>query len=98
METQGHIAIVNDDPTVAQMLESGLQAPDHQLEASMIPGGSATPDVFREPFGAETVRRLVEHALCASPPKDDIEVFSASPRWLDLSLRCKRETADRVVQ
>src|ERR1700733_8868707 len=53
---------------------------------------------FSKPFAMETVRRLVERALDAAVWKDDIEVLSASPQWLDLKLRCKMEPADRVLQ
>ncbi len=53
---------------------------------------------FSKPFTIETVRCLLERALVATAWEDDIEVLSASPQWLDLKLRCKMETADRILQ
>jgi CheY-like chemotaxis protein len=51
-----------------------------------------------KPFAVDTIRRLVERALCAAPWEDDIEVLSASPQWLALRLRCRTEAAERIVQ
>ena len=53
---------------------------------------------FGKPFTMEAVREMVERALTSHPADDDIEVISASPQWLGLRLRCKIETAARIVQ
>lgn len=53
---------------------------------------------FGKPFTIEAVRDMVDNALTSSPSVDDIQVISASPRWLGLKLRCKVETAARIVQ
>jgi DNA-binding response OmpR family regulator len=52
---------------------------------------------FRKPFAAQEVRTMVESALAEARLKDDIEVLSASPRWLELRIRCDLETATRAL-
>jgi DNA-binding response OmpR family regulator len=52
---------------------------------------------FRKPFAAQEVRDMVDSALAAPRLEDDIEVLSASPRWLELRLRCDLETATRAL-
>jgi len=51
-----------------------------------------------KPFTVGSVSELVERALNSTPSADDIEVFSARPHWLSLRVRCKMETADRILQ
>lgn len=53
---------------------------------------------FAKPFTIDSVREMVERALESSACRDDITVISASPRWLGLKLRCKMDTAARIVQ
>ena len=53
---------------------------------------------FRKPFTTVAVQSMVESALAGPMPEDDIEVISASPRWLELRLRCDIETATRALQ
>lgn len=53
---------------------------------------------FGKPFTTEAVREMVDRALESHPADDDIQVLSASPQWLGLKLRCKIETAARIVQ
>lgn len=53
---------------------------------------------FSKPFTLSAVAAMVDWALSASGAADDIEVLSAVPHWLGLSLRCKLETADRILQ
>ena len=52
---------------------------------------------FSKPFAPQAVRDMVESALTHSRLKYDIEVLSASPRWLELRLRCDLETATRAL-
>jgi DNA-binding response OmpR family regulator len=53
---------------------------------------------FSKPFTISAVQDMVERALRSHPDKDDIEVLSGQPHWLGLRLRCKMETADRILQ
>jgi CheY-like chemotaxis protein len=53
---------------------------------------------FRKPFAVAAVADMVVKALKSSSQDDDIEVLSARPEWLGLRLRCKMETAERIVQ
>ena len=53
---------------------------------------------FSKPFAVESVRDMVDRALHNHCCDDDIEIISASPRWLGLRLRCKLETATRILQ
>jgi anti-sigma regulatory factor (Ser/Thr protein kinase) len=43
------------------------------------------------------VREVVDSALAAVRTEDDIEVVSATPRWLELRLRAQLETATRAL-
>jgi len=52
---------------------------------------------FRKPFAVQEVRDMVDSALAAPRLEDDIQVLSASPRWLELRLRCDLETATRAL-
>jgi DNA-binding response OmpR family regulator len=52
---------------------------------------------FRKPFTTRAVRDMVDSALATPRLKDDIEVLSASPRWLELRVRCDLETAARAL-
>jgi DNA-binding response OmpR family regulator len=53
---------------------------------------------FSKPFSVNSVIEMVDRALASTMPPDDIEVLSARPNWLELRLRCKMETADRLLQ
>jgi len=53
---------------------------------------------FSKPFAVNAVADMVSRALHCDPCDDDIQVVSAVPNWLDLRVRCKMETADRIVQ
>ena|SRR6201998_4737359 len=53
---------------------------------------------FSKPFTTMAVAEMVERALSSKPSEDDIEVLSARPDWLGLRLRCKMETADRILR
>jgi len=52
---------------------------------------------FSKPFTLDSVEDMVKQALSAAPLEDDIEVLSARPNWLELRLRCKPDTADRIL-
>jgi len=53
---------------------------------------------FSKPFTASTVADLVARALDSPAGRDDIDIISAKPDWIELRLRCKMEIADRLVQ
>ena len=53
---------------------------------------------FSKPFAIGAVADMVAQALSDSSRDDDIEVLSARPNWLGLRLRCKLETAERILQ
>src|SRR5579863_1088625 len=53
---------------------------------------------FSKPFTIQAVSEMVARALAGTTSEDDIEVISALPHWLALRLRCKMETADRILQ
>ena len=53
---------------------------------------------FSKPFTVNAVTEMAERALSGSDAEDDIQVLSARPDWLGLRLRCKMETAGRIVQ
>jgi CheY-like chemotaxis protein/anti-sigma regulatory factor (Ser/Thr protein kinase) len=52
---------------------------------------------FSKPFTLDSVAEMVGRALESETHENDIEVISARPHWLELRLRCKRETADRIL-
>ena len=52
---------------------------------------------FSKPFATETVAETVAQALESGSAEDDIVVLSARPEWIALRLRCKIETADRLL-
>lgn len=52
---------------------------------------------FRKPFVAHAMREVVDSALAAEHVKDEIEVISATTRWLELRLRASLETATRAL-
>ena len=53
---------------------------------------------FHKPLPPGAVSDMVQQALAASDWQNDIEVVSARPEWVALSLRCKMEACDRAVQ
>ncbi|MBZ5629001.1 MAG: response regulator [Acidobacteriia bacterium] len=52
---------------------------------------------IRKPFEPDQLRDLVTAAL-AAPEAQPIEVISAKPEWLELSVPCTREAAERIDQ
>jgi CheY-like chemotaxis protein/anti-sigma regulatory factor (Ser/Thr protein kinase) len=71
--------------------------------------GESVPDAVTEslkhhaftfllkPFSMAVLRDAVQMALHASNGNDDIRILSAKPTWISLSLRCKLEVADRIL-
>ena len=53
---------------------------------------------FSKPFSPDAVLEMVNSALEKPAGRDDIEVLSARPGWIALRLRCKMETADRLLR
>ncbi|MBZ5569768.1 MAG: response regulator [Acidobacteriia bacterium] len=52
---------------------------------------------IRKPFEPDQLRDLVAAAL-AAPEAQPIKVISAKPEWLELSVPCTREAAERIDQ
>ena len=52
---------------------------------------------LQKPFTKPAVQDVVETALAAPRLANDIQVISASPRWLELRLRCDMKTAGRAL-
>ncbi len=53
---------------------------------------------FSKPFSPSSVAEMIAQAVNTGHWQDDIEVLSATPEWISLRLRCKMETADRLMQ
>ncbi len=53
-------------------------------------------DYILKPFTLEQVTSSVERALAANNEDTEIEVHSAKPEWVELSLPCTRECAERI--
>ncbi len=53
---------------------------------------------FSKPFSPDAVADSLAQAVNTEHWEDDIEVLSAAPQWISLRLRCKMETADRLMQ
>jgi len=53
---------------------------------------------FSKPFSPSAVAEMITQAANTRQWQDDIEVLSATPQWISLRLRCKLETADRLMQ
>ena len=53
---------------------------------------------FSKPFSPSSVAEMIAQAVNTGHWQDDIEVLSASAQWISLRLRCKMETADRLMQ
>lgn len=149
------ILIVDDDPTIHQLLGATLTASDWRIDSAYdaaealemagkthydlmvtdvrMPGGDGldllervrtikpdlkvivmtgetTPeDIIRsirqkaysfvsKPFAPGSLADLIAQALNAPNWERDIAVVSARPNWITLRVRCKLETADRLVQ
>jgi CheY-like chemotaxis protein/anti-sigma regulatory factor (Ser/Thr protein kinase) len=52
---------------------------------------------FSKPFSPIAVADTIAQAVNTRQWQDDIEVLSAAPHWIGLRLRCKLETADRLM-
>jgi CheY-like chemotaxis protein/anti-sigma regulatory factor (Ser/Thr protein kinase) len=53
---------------------------------------------FSKPFSPKAVVEMLNSALERPASSDDIKVLSARPGWIALRLRCKMETAERLVR
>jgi anti-sigma regulatory factor (Ser/Thr protein kinase)/CheY-like chemotaxis protein len=53
---------------------------------------------FSKPFDAEALVQMIIQAVDTPAWTDGIEILSALPQWIDLRVRCKLVTADRLVQ
>ena len=53
---------------------------------------------FSKPLSPGNVADMISQALTTPSWGDDIQVLSGSPTWIALRVRCKLDTADRLVQ
>jgi CheY-like chemotaxis protein/anti-sigma regulatory factor (Ser/Thr protein kinase) len=53
---------------------------------------------FSKPLDVEALVQMVVHAADVPAWTDGIEVLSATPHWIELRVRCRMVTADRLVQ
>lgn len=53
---------------------------------------------FTPPYNLSMVRQMLASALGLPHWDDGIELLSAHPRWITLKLRCRRLTAERLIQ
>lgn len=81
-------------PNTKVMVMTGESTPDHIIRSIREQAFS----YFSKPFSAGAVVDMIAHALKTPAWQDDIEVQSARPEWIALSVRCKVDLADRVVQ
>ena len=54
-----------------------------------------TYEYLRKPFTMDQITQLVERALSATQ-EPEIKVLSAKPEWLELSIPCTRDAAERI--
>lgn len=50
-----------------------------------------------KPFTVSALREAVQQAFASVQCHDDIRILSAKPTWIALSLRCRMEIADRIL-
>ena len=50
-----------------------------------------------KPFSITVLQDAIQQALVSDNENDDIRILSAKPTWVSLSLRCKMEIADRIL-
>jgi CheY-like chemotaxis protein/anti-sigma regulatory factor (Ser/Thr protein kinase) len=81
-------------PEVKVMVMTADSTPDNVVRAIREQAFS----YFSKPFSPEAVADLIAQAVNTHHWEDDIEVLSAAPQWVSLRLRCKMETADRLMQ
>ncbi len=53
---------------------------------------------FSKPFDSNALKDMIAQALGISTWDDAIEVKSAKPEWIALKVKCRKVTAERVVQ
>jgi CheY-like chemotaxis protein len=80
-------------PEVRVIIMTGDSAPD-AVAASL---RHRAFSYLVKPFTLNALKDAVCNALTTPDGRDDIRVLSAKPTWIALSLRCKLETADRIL-
>jgi hypothetical protein len=53
---------------------------------------------FTKPFDVEALGQMIFQAIDTPEWTDGIEILSASPQWIELRVRCKLVTAERLIQ
>lgn len=81
-------------PETKVMVMTGESTPGHIIRSIREQAFS----YFSKPFSPGAVTDMIAQALKTPSWQGDIEVQSAKPEWIALSVRCKVDLADRVVQ
>lgn len=81
-------------PDTKVMVMTGESTPAHIIQSIRERAFS----YFSKPFSPGAVVDMVGQALNTPAWQDDIQILSAKPEWIALSVRCKVDLADRVVQ
>ena len=88
-----HLALILDELNRLEVLiasSQGIDTSDDIREQAFC--------YFSKPFSPSSVADMITQAVNTGHWQDDIEVLSATPQWISLRLRCKMETADRLMQ
>jgi len=81
-------------PDAKVMVMTGESTPGHVITAIREHAFS----YFSKPFSPTAVADSIAQALSVPAWQDDVRVLSAKPDWITLSVRCKIEAADRLLQ
>ncbi|MBI3666697.1 MAG: response regulator [Acidobacteria bacterium] len=81
-------------PETKVMVMTADSTPDHIIRSTREQAFS----YFSKPFSPSAVAEMIARAFSTPAWQDDIEVLSARPEWFTLRVRCRPETADRLVQ
>jgi CheY-like chemotaxis protein/anti-sigma regulatory factor (Ser/Thr protein kinase) len=81
-------------PGAKVVVMTAFNRPDHVMGS--LRGQAAS--YLAKPFSKEKLMESLAYALdwCIQP--DDIEILSDRPNWISVKVRCKLETADRLIQ
>jgi len=80
-------------PDARVIVITGDSAPDTVAESLRLHAFS----YLVKPFSVNAIRDAIQQAFNASNGDDDIRILSAKPTWIALSLRCRLEVADRIL-
>src|SRR5262249_25918001 len=73
-----------------------LMTGDHTPDTVLAAVREQAWQYIQKPFPPSTVVDMIDKALESALPTEAIEVLSASPDWVELSVPCERTAAERV--